>query len=76
AESLKELDAIMDELEMTQVQRDIMQSLSNALEASSARMRDLIFEYQQVNERLEQLKAQHLDLEDEYTKLVEQQLGG
>ena len=76
ATSMKELDRLMDEVEANDTQRDILQSLANALTAAGARLRDLIGEYQTVNGRLEGLKAQHLDLEDEYTKLVEQQLGG
>ena len=76
ANSLKHLDAIMSELQMTQAQRDIMQALSNALTTAGSRLRDVIGEYQTINARLESLKQQHLDLESEYTKLVEQQLGG
>jgi hypothetical protein len=38
-------------------------------------LRDLIIDYQGLNERLDNLKGQHADLENEYTKLVEQQLG-
>jgi chromosome segregation ATPase len=75
AQSLKNLDAIMDEVELTQDQRAILQELSSALTAAGSRLRDLISEYGGVNERLDALRQQHLDLEDEYTKLVEQQLG-
>lgn len=76
AASLKELDALMTELELNQVQKEAMQVLSQALLGAGSRLRDLIMEYQTVNERVEGLKQQHLDLEEEYTKLVEQQLGG
>ncbi len=76
ATSMKELDQLMDEVTATEGQKEILQALSNALTSAGSRLRDLISEYQSVNERLEGLKAQHLDLEDEYTKLVEQQLGG
>lgn len=75
AASLKNLDAIMDQLELTTDQKAILQELSNALTAAGARLRDLLTEYEQVNQRLMALKQQHVDLEDEYTKLVEQQLG-
>ncbi len=75
AQSMKNLDAIMDEVELTQDQKAILQELSNALTNAGSRLRDLISEYNGVNERLEALKQQHLDLEDEYTRLVEQQLG-
>lgn len=73
--SLKNLDSIMDELELTQDQKAILQELSNALTNAGSRLRDLLTEYEGVNERLLALQQQHVDLEDEYTKLVEQQLG-
>ncbi len=73
--SLKSLDAMMNEVPMTADQRAVFQELSNAITSASSRLRDLITDYQSVNERLDNLKLQHQDLEDEYTKLVEQQLG-
>lgn len=75
AASLKNLDSIMDEIELTQDQRGVLQELSNSLTAAGSRLRDLLTEYEQVNQRLMALRQQHVDLEDEYTKLVEQQLG-
>lgn len=75
AASLKNLDSIMDEIELTQDQKGVLQELSNALTNAGSRLRDLLTEYEQVNQRLEALRQQHVDLEDEYTKLVEQQLG-
>lgn len=75
AASLKNLDSIMDEIELTQDQKGMLQELSNALTNAGARLRDLLTEYEQVNQRLQALRQQHVDLEDEYTKLVEQQLG-
>jgi len=75
SQSLKSLDAMMAEVPMTADQRAVFQELSNSITAASSRLRDLITDYQSVNERLENLRAQHQDLEDEYTKLVEQQLG-
>jgi chromosome segregation ATPase len=75
AASLKNLDSIMDEIELTQDQKGALQELSNSLTAAGARLRDLLTEYEQTNQRLENLRQQHVDLEDEYTKLVEQQLG-
>ena len=75
SQSLKSLDAMMAEVPMTADQRAVFQELSNAITSASSRLRDLITDYQSVNERLENLRAQHQDLEDEYTKLVEQQLG-
>lgn len=76
AQSLKELDEIIGNLDLTQAQKEILNSLSQALTSAGGRLRDIISEHQTVAERLESLKEQHGDLEDEYTKLVEQQLGG
>jgi chromosome segregation ATPase len=75
SQSLKSLDAMISEVPMTADQRAVFSEISNAVTAASSRLRDLITDYQSVNERLENLRTQHQDLEDEYTKLVEQQLG-
>lgn len=75
AESLKSLDAMIVETPMTADQKAVFQELSGALGTASSRLRDLIIDYQGLNERLANLKSQHADLEGEYTKLVEQQLG-
>jgi chromosome segregation ATPase len=75
ADSLKSLDAMIVEVPMTAEQKVVFQELSQALSTASSRLRDLIIDYQGLNERLEGLKGQHADLEVEYTKLVEQQLG-
>jgi len=75
AESMKNLDQIMDEIELTQDQRGLFEQLAEALSAAGKNLRDLLTEYATINERLQLLQEQHLDLEDEYTKLVEQQLG-
>ncbi len=75
ANSMKNLDQIMAEVSITADQRAVLQDLSGVLTGAGARLRDLILEYQQSNERLQGLQAQHLDLEEEYTRLVEQQLG-
>ncbi len=74
AASLKNLDTMIVEIPMTADQKAVFQELSNALTTASARLRDLLIDYQSVYERLEGLKSQHADLEEEYTKLVEQQL--
>jgi uncharacterized coiled-coil protein SlyX len=60
---------------MTADQRALFQELSNALTAASAQLRDVIVDYQAVYERLDALRSQHADLEKEYTKLVDLQLG-
>ena len=75
ADSLKELDRMLEELELTADQRDVLDELSKALSTAGGLLRDLITEHAALHERLEQLRQQHRDLEDEYTKLVEQQLG-
>jgi chromosome segregation ATPase len=75
ASSLKELDKILAEAELTADQKTIVEDLSKALTTAGSLFRDLITEYAAVNSRLEMLRQQHQDLEDEYTKLVEQQLG-
>jgi chromosome segregation ATPase len=75
ASSLRDLDSILGELELSVDQRRVFQDLSDSLGNAGGRLRDLITEYEGVNQRLKALKQQHSDLEDEYTKLVEQQLG-
>jgi chromosome segregation ATPase len=75
ADSLKLLDAMNVEKPMTADQKAVFQALSDTLASASSRLRDLIIDYQGLNERLDNLKGQHADLETEYTKLVEQQLG-
>lgn len=75
AESLRSLDAMSGEIKMNADQRAVFSELSNALTAASAQLRDVIIDYQNANERLEGLRARFADLEKEYSKLVEQQLG-
>jgi len=74
AASLKNLDTMIVEVPMTPDQKAVFQELSNTMTSASSRLRDLFVDYQAVHERLEGLKSQHADLEEEYTKLVEQQL--
>lgn len=75
AESLRTLDAMASEIQMSADQQAVFHELSNALTATSAQLRDVIVDYQNAHERLENLRRQYQDLENEYTKLVEQQLG-
>lgn len=75
ADSLKSLDNIMTEVAMTAPQKEVLQSLSNAVTDAGSRLRDLLGEAHTVNERLNGLTMQHQELEAEYTRLVEQQLG-
>lgn len=76
AESMRHLETIMAEVEMTSDQKQVLTNLNEGLTEASSRLRDLLMEYETVNTRLETLKGQHADLEGEYTRLVEQQLGG
>ncbi len=75
AQSLRQLDTMISENPMSADQRALFQELSNALTAASAQLRDVIVDYQAVYERLDALRAQYADLEKEYTKLVDLQLG-
>ncbi|RIL09567.1 MAG: hypothetical protein DCC75_06225 [Proteobacteria bacterium] len=72
---MKSLDTLTADLQLTPDQKGAFDDLSNGLTAASARLRDLLTEYNTLNERLVNLQQQHLDLEEEYTRLVEQQLG-
>ena len=73
--SMKNLDEIINEIPLNEDQKAVLTQLGDALLQAGSRLRDLITEYEVVRERLETLKTQHTDLEDEYTRLVEQQLG-
>ncbi|RMG43390.1 MAG: hypothetical protein D6719_03855 [Candidatus Dadabacteria bacterium] len=75
AQSMKNLDQMMEEVQMTEAQKALVNEISEALTQAGSTLRELIMEYETLNERLNNLRAQHEDLEDEYTKLVEQQLG-
>jgi len=75
AASMKNLDKLLDEAELTADQSSVLRELSTAMTNASSRLRDLLVEYTTVKERLELLSQQHRDLEEEYTRLVEQQLG-
>lgn len=75
ANSLKNLDTMISELELTADQKQVLEDLSEQVTQASSLFRELVTEYNDMHERLEMLQTQHVDLEDEYTKLVEQQLG-
>ncbi len=76
ADAMEELDRMMKELELTPDQRGVLEELSEAMSSAGALLRDLITEHNAINERLADMRQQQLDLEEEYTKLVERQLGG
>lgn len=75
AMSLKNIDEFLSTIELTPDQRNLLEDLSKALSSAGSRLRDLITEYETVRNRLATLQSQLQDLEDEYTRLVEQQLG-
>jgi chromosome segregation ATPase len=75
AQSMDNLDNLKTELKLTQEQAEMLERLANALSTAGSLLRDLIGEQQGVSERLNMLESQHNDLEEEYTRLVEQQLG-
>jgi chromosome segregation ATPase len=75
AESLKTIDKMTAEIAMSEDQRAVFEALTNALTNASAQLRDVIVAHQNVYERLEALRSQYTDLEGEYIKLVELQLG-
>jgi gas vesicle protein len=76
AESLRTVDAMASEIQMTTDQQAVFSELSNALTQASAQLRDVIIDYQCANERLTNLHSRFTDLENEYSKLVEEQLAG
>lgn len=76
AAALKTLDQIISSGQFPEDQKGALSDLQTAMTTAGSALRGLITEYDGLFERLSQLKAQHQDLEDEYTKLVEQQLGG
>jgi hypothetical protein len=76
AESLRTVDAMASEIQMTNDQQAVFCEFSNALTQASAQLRDVIIDYQNANERLSNLHSRFIDLENEYSKLVEEQLAG
>lgn len=76
AESLRTLDVMTSEIKMTTDQQAVFAELSNALTQASAQLRDVIIDHQNANDRLANLASRFADLENEYSKLVEQQLAG
>ena len=75
AQSMKDLDSLMSTATLSPEQKAVFVALSENLEAAGNRLRDLITEYETVNGRLKTLTDQLADLENEYTRLIEQQLG-
>jgi chromosome segregation ATPase len=75
AESMKNLDSLLSEAGMSEAHKGMLRELQTTLEAAGARLRELISEYESVKTRVDTLRLQHIDLEEEYTRLVELQLG-
>ncbi len=75
AASMKSLESIIAESSVSDEQKQVLNDLLTTVTDASSRLRELLTEYQLVNERLSMLNQQFADLEEEYTKLVEQQLG-
>lgn len=75
AQSLKNLDEMINTVDLNDDQKAVLNQFSESMVSAGSRLRDLITEYEVVRERLEALQSQHKDLEEEYTRLVEQQLG-
>lgn len=75
AQSMKNLEEMLKSGDFTEEQKNLLRELDESVAQAGGRLRDLITEYDVVKERLETLQLQHKDLEDEYTRLVEQQLG-
>lgn len=74
AESMKQLDSLEGEAQLTEKQKEALAKLSEVLSSAGERMRELITEYDTINKRILELQQQYLDLEDEFKRLVEQQL--
>jgi chromosome segregation ATPase len=76
ADSLQTLDAMYSEISMTEPQKAMFENLSNALTSASGQLRNVIVDYESAHERLSTLQSRFVELEDEYSSLVEKQLLG
>jgi hypothetical protein len=76
SESLQDLQNIINELEEGSKIRTALEELSRSLEEAMQLLRELYLEYKVVNERVQMITRQQAELEEEYTRLVEQQLAG
>lgn len=76
AESLRVLDTMATEVQMPPDLKAAFTEISNSLTQTSAQLRDVIIDYQGAHERLKTFIARFTDLENEYSRLVEQQLAG
>jgi hypothetical protein len=76
AESLRVLDTMATEVQMPPDLKAAFTEISNSLTQTSAQLRDVIIDYQGAHERLKTFSARFADLENEYSRLIEQQLAG
>jgi uncharacterized protein YoxC len=76
AQHMKHIDKGVEDLSASDDIRPLLLQVQETLQLAGALMRSELMEYQSTKERLDGLQGQHGDLEDEYTRLVEQQLGG
>ncbi len=76
ADSLQTLDAMYSEISMTEPQKAMFEELSNALTSASGQLRNVIVDYENAHERLSTLQSRFVELENEYSGLVEKQLLG
>ncbi len=74
ADSIKQLDSLQGEVELTEKQKAAFDKLSEVLASSAERMRELVTEYDTTYQKVQELMEQYNSLEEEYTRLVEQQL--
>ena len=75
ADSLKTIDRLTNEVGITEDQKSVLDQLQSGLTNASAQLRDVIVAHQNIYERLDSLQNQYRELEAEYVKLVELQLG-
>jgi chromosome segregation ATPase len=75
-DSLKDLARMIEELEENSQLRLTLEELSRNVESAANLLRKLHVEYKNVTQRLDLICHQQSDLEEEYTRLVEEQLNG
>jgi Skp family chaperone for outer membrane proteins len=75
ANKMKQLDDMLSEVELTKGQRDYLTTLSDALSQAGESIRTFTLEYQGVKERILEMQQNLTDLEMEYIRLVETNLG-
>lgn len=76
AQHMKHIDKTLEDPGIARELRPVLTQAQEALQTAGSSLRTQLMEFQSTKERLDGLQGQHRDLEDEYTKLVEQQLGG